>query len=171
MQNPVSFDNFTANDTSSGADQFARNFASGTGEGTFCIPLDLSSIGVSGVTDGANVTIQIVFDGGDGNLFQVSVPFFSIAFLIDVSAYIRPYTILVFLLYFYSPPQCADLTLESNSTTPSSVTCSNATSSSSDDNSTSSSSSASNLSTTFASSWAAYVGALGAAAGLAMSVL
>ncbi|EIM92751.1 uncharacterized protein STEHIDRAFT_164981 [Stereum hirsutum FP-91666 SS1] len=139
VQNPVSFDNFTANDTSSGADQFARNFASGTGEGTFCIPLDLSSIGVSGVQDGANVTIQIVFDGGDGNLFQ-----------------------------------CADLTLESNSTTPSSVTCSNATSSSSDDNSTSSSSSASSLrigSTTFASSWAAYAGALGAVAGLAMSVL
>lgn len=173
VQNPVSFDNFTANDTSSGADQFARNFASGTGEGTFCIPLDLSSIGVSGVQDGANVTIQIVFDGGDGNLFQVSVLFLPIAVLIDVPAYIRPHMILVYLLYLLLSPQCADLTLESNTTTPSSVTCSNATSSSSDDNSTSSSS-ASSLrigSTTFASSWAAYAGALGAVAGLAMSVL
>lgn len=172
VQNPVSFDNFTANDTSSGADQFARNFASGTGEGTFCIPLDLSSIGVSGVQDGANVTIQIVFDGGDGNLFQVS-PFLAHCRSYRRSAYIRPHMILVYLLYFLLSPQCADLTLESNSTTPSSVTCSNATSSSSDDNSTSSSS-ASSLrigSTTFASSWAAYAGALGAVAGLAMSVL
>ena len=48
-----------------------RNFASATGEGNFCIPLDLSNTGISGVSDGANVTIQFLFDGGDGNLYQV----------------------------------------------------------------------------------------------------
>ena len=49
----------------------ARNFASATGEGGFCIPLDLSDTGISGVSAGANVTIQFVFDGGDGTLYQV----------------------------------------------------------------------------------------------------
>jgi hypothetical protein len=51
----------------------ARNFASGSGAGGFCIALDLSNTGISGVSDGANVTIQLVFNGGDGNLYQVSL--------------------------------------------------------------------------------------------------
>jgi len=67
VQDPTSFSNFT---NSSGGQQFARSFASGSGEGAFCIPLDLSDTGISGVSAGANVTIQIVFDGGDGTLYQ-----------------------------------------------------------------------------------------------------
>jgi len=67
VQDPTSFSNFT---NSSGGQQLARNFASATGEGNFCIPLDLSNTGISGVSDGANVTIQFVFDGGDGTLYQ-----------------------------------------------------------------------------------------------------
>ncbi|KAI0307586.1 hypothetical protein B0F90DRAFT_30335 [Multifurca ochricompacta] len=67
VQDPTSFSNFT---TSSGQQQLARNFASGSGEGQFCIPLDLSSTGISGVQNGANVTIQLVFNGGDGSLYQ-----------------------------------------------------------------------------------------------------
>ena len=51
----------------------ARNFASFSGAGGFCFPLDLSNTGISGVSDGANVTIQLVFNGGDGNLYQVSL--------------------------------------------------------------------------------------------------
>jgi hypothetical protein len=51
----------------------ARNFASFSGAGGFCIPLDLSNTGISGVSDGANVTIQLVYNGGDGNLYQVSL--------------------------------------------------------------------------------------------------
>ncbi|KAI9460258.1 hypothetical protein BJY52DRAFT_290646 [Lactarius psammicola] len=66
VQDPTSFDNFT----SSGQQQFARNFATGSGEGEFCIPLDLNNTGISGVQDSANVTIQLVFNGGDGSLFQ-----------------------------------------------------------------------------------------------------
>lgn len=31
----------------------------------FCIPLDLSNTGLSGISDGANVTIQIIYDGRD----------------------------------------------------------------------------------------------------------
>lgn len=99
VQNPISFDNFTANDTSSGADQFARNYASGSGEGTVCIPLDLSNTGVSGVQSGANVTIQIVYDGGDGNLFQVSALVLPIAFLTYVPTSLRLHVISSFLLY------------------------------------------------------------------------
>jgi hypothetical protein len=43
-----------------------------SGEGIFCFPLNLAASGVAGVKDGANVTIQIQFNGGDGDLFQVS---------------------------------------------------------------------------------------------------
>jgi len=67
VQDPTSFTNFT---NSSGQQQFARDYASATGAGGFCIPLDLSNTGITGVADGANVTIQFVFDGGDGNLYQ-----------------------------------------------------------------------------------------------------
>jgi hypothetical protein len=70
VQDPTSFSNFT---NSSGGQQLARNFASGSGEGNFCIPLDLSNTGISGVADGANVTIQFVYNGGDGTLYQVSL--------------------------------------------------------------------------------------------------
>ncbi|KAH9964448.1 hypothetical protein BC827DRAFT_1127694 [Russula dissimulans] len=87
VQDPTSFNNFT---NSSGQEQLARNFASATGEGGFCIPLDLSNTGISGVADGANVTIQLLYNGGDGSLYQ-----------------------------------CADLTLSSNFTIPSNITCSN----------------------------------------------
>ncbi|KAH9982245.1 hypothetical protein BGW80DRAFT_1262378 [Lactifluus volemus] len=67
VQDPTSFDNFT---TTSGQQQLARNFATGSGEGGFCIPLPLNNTGISGVQNGANVTIQLMFNGGDGNLFQ-----------------------------------------------------------------------------------------------------
>jgi len=70
VQDPTSFNNFT---TSSGQQQFARNFASGSGEGELCIPLDLNNTGISGVQDSANVTIQFVFNGGDGSLYQVGL--------------------------------------------------------------------------------------------------
>ncbi|KAF8649814.1 hypothetical protein AX16_005579 [Volvariella volvacea WC 439] len=39
------------------------------GEGTFCIPLNFNANGTNAV-DGQNVTVQIVFDGGDGLLYQ-----------------------------------------------------------------------------------------------------
>ncbi|KAI0318616.1 hypothetical protein OF83DRAFT_1241998 [Amylostereum chailletii] len=66
QSDPNSFEAFRSN----GNDQLARNYASGSGEGDFCIPLDLSSAGISGVQNAANVTIQLVFNGGDGSLFQ-----------------------------------------------------------------------------------------------------
>jgi hypothetical protein len=68
-QDPTSFDNFT---NSTGGQQLARNFATGAGEGGVCIPLNLSASGISGVTNGANVTIQLLYNGGDGSLYQVS---------------------------------------------------------------------------------------------------
>ena len=68
VQDPTSFNDFN---NSSGQQQFARDYASATGAGDFCIPLDLSNTGISGVADGANVTLQWVFNGGDGLLYQV----------------------------------------------------------------------------------------------------
>lgn len=67
-QNPRSFDNFSVN----GEQQLALPYAKEKDAGTFCIPLDLAAANITGVEDGANVTIQIIFAGGDGNLYQVS---------------------------------------------------------------------------------------------------
>ncbi|KAG7099453.1 hypothetical protein E1B28_001304 [Marasmius oreades] len=54
-----------------GQQQLVRNYARQPSAGTFCIPLDLNSTGIAGVQEGTNVTIQIVYLGGDGNLYQV----------------------------------------------------------------------------------------------------
>ncbi|KAI0374384.1 hypothetical protein BV20DRAFT_961535 [Pilatotrama ljubarskyi] len=66
VQNPNSFDNFRSN----GQFQFVVPFFKTSGEGDFCFPLDLSAANVNGMKDGANVTIQFIFDGGDGQLYQ-----------------------------------------------------------------------------------------------------
>ncbi|OBZ78839.1 hypothetical protein A0H81_00551 [Grifola frondosa] len=66
VQDPISFDNFT----SGGQFQYTTAFFQTTGEGAFCMPVDLTASGISGVKSGANVTIQLVFDGGDGQLYQ-----------------------------------------------------------------------------------------------------
>ena len=50
---------------------FFLPFFQTTGEGLFCFPLDIGAANISGVGDGTNVTIQVEFNGGDGNLFQV----------------------------------------------------------------------------------------------------
>ncbi|OCH96596.1 hypothetical protein OBBRIDRAFT_765503 [Obba rivulosa] len=67
VQNPNNFANFT---DSSGNEQTAIPFFQTSGEGSFCAPLDISDI--TGVTlkAGMNVTVQWIFDGGDGELFQ-----------------------------------------------------------------------------------------------------
>ena len=69
VQNP---ENFTVFEDSSGNFQMAVPFFETTGEGLFCIDLDLNATGISGVKDGANVTLQLVFDGGDDKLYQVN---------------------------------------------------------------------------------------------------
>ncbi|KAI0640060.1 hypothetical protein C8Q77DRAFT_1044293 [Trametes polyzona] len=66
VQNPNSFDNFTSN----GQFQFVVPFFKTEGEGGFCFPVDLATQGIDGVKDGANVTIQLIYDGGDGQLYQ-----------------------------------------------------------------------------------------------------
>ncbi|KAF9017148.1 hypothetical protein BDZ89DRAFT_1022326 [Hymenopellis radicata] len=58
--NPTSFDNFS---------QIVPYFQL-SGEGTFCIPLDLSATNATGLQNNENVTIQVQFDGGDGALYQ-----------------------------------------------------------------------------------------------------
>ncbi|KAH8100550.1 hypothetical protein BXZ70DRAFT_937798 [Cristinia sonorae] len=60
-QNPTSFNDFSQ----------AVNFTGEAGEGAFCLPVDLSA-SMSGLTDGQNITIQAVYDGGDGQLYQCS---------------------------------------------------------------------------------------------------
>ncbi|KAF9480446.1 hypothetical protein BDN70DRAFT_856857 [Pholiota conissans] len=60
LANPQSFDNFTR----------VNSFFQLAGEGAFCIPLDFSKSNDTSLTSGQNVTLQIVFDGGDGQLYQ-----------------------------------------------------------------------------------------------------
>jgi len=58
--NPNSFSSF----------QQINTFFRASGEGTFCIPLDLSKSNATGLQAGQNVTIQMLFDGGDSPLYQ-----------------------------------------------------------------------------------------------------
>ncbi|KAF8845410.1 hypothetical protein BDN67DRAFT_919949 [Paxillus ammoniavirescens] len=65
-QDPTSFGDFNS---SSGV-QLAVPYFQQNGEGKYCFPIDLAQAGFSGIQDGANVTIQVIFDGGDGQLYQ-----------------------------------------------------------------------------------------------------
>ncbi|KAF8641218.1 hypothetical protein AX17_000852 [Amanita inopinata Kibby_2008] len=48
-----------------------KPYSTQKGEGIIpCIPLDFTSPNATGLNNGQNVTIQIVFDGGDGQLYQ-----------------------------------------------------------------------------------------------------
>jgi hypothetical protein len=47
-----------------------------SGEGKFCFPINITASGVSGIQDRANETIQVIFDRGDGILYQVSFAFY-----------------------------------------------------------------------------------------------
>lgn len=64
---PTSFDDFH---TSSGADQLVVSYYKGTGLGG-CISVKPDAAGISSIQNGSNVTFQMVFDGGDGKLYQV----------------------------------------------------------------------------------------------------
>ena len=66
--NPSSFNDFN---NANGSNQLAVNFFQTSGQGPMCFNIDLSKSGISGVTDGANVSIEVAFDGGDGQLYQV----------------------------------------------------------------------------------------------------
>ncbi|KAF7982066.1 hypothetical protein HWV62_30358 [Athelia sp. TMB] len=62
-QNPTAFSDFN---NSAPAVQFFQT----SGEGIACFNIDLLKSGISGLVDGANVTIEVVYDGGDGELYQ-----------------------------------------------------------------------------------------------------
>ncbi|KAJ8588208.1 hypothetical protein M405DRAFT_820069 [Rhizopogon salebrosus TDB-379] len=66
FQDPNNFSDFN----SSSGYQMGVQFFQQSGEGLYCFPIDLATANIAGVQDGANVTIQILFNGGDGNLYQ-----------------------------------------------------------------------------------------------------
>jgi hypothetical protein len=68
-QNATSFDQFN---NSTGGFQFAVPYFKVENNGTVCAPVNIGSLGLAGIKDGSNVTVQIVYQGGDGNLYQVS---------------------------------------------------------------------------------------------------
>jgi len=63
---------FSDFNTSSGY-QIGVPFVKYSGSGQFCLPINLAKSGISGIQEGANVTVQVVFAGGDGNLYQVRI--------------------------------------------------------------------------------------------------
>ncbi|KAG0697167.1 hypothetical protein DFH29DRAFT_947627 [Suillus ampliporus] len=65
-QNPNNFSDFN----SSSGYQIGVQYFQQSGEGKYCFPIDLAVANIAGVQDGANVTIQVVFNGGDGTLYQ-----------------------------------------------------------------------------------------------------
>ncbi|KAK0473204.1 hypothetical protein IW261DRAFT_704433 [Armillaria novae-zelandiae] len=60
--NPTSFDDFK---------QIVPFFQM-QGEGIYCLPLNLSATNATGLTNEQNVTIQILYNGGDSQLYQCS---------------------------------------------------------------------------------------------------
>jgi hypothetical protein len=65
----TSFNNFK---NSTGKEQFAVAASKQSGEGVYCFPIDVSQLGLGDeVKEGSKATLQIAFDGGDGNLYQV----------------------------------------------------------------------------------------------------
>ncbi|KAI0963307.1 hypothetical protein AcW1_000417 [Taiwanofungus camphoratus] len=63
-------DNFANFSSSSGQQQLVVQYFETQGEGAFCAPINISAANIPGVQSGANVTVQFVFDGGDGELYQ-----------------------------------------------------------------------------------------------------
>jgi len=67
--NPTNFAQF--NTSPSGQSYgFLKPFIQLQGTGEMCVPVNISALGVSGVGDGTNATIQVQFNGGDGDLYQ-----------------------------------------------------------------------------------------------------
>lgn len=48
----------------------AVEFFQQNGKGQYYFSIDLTTIGLSGIQDGTNLTIQVISEGGDGNLYQ-----------------------------------------------------------------------------------------------------
>lgn len=65
---PTSFSDFR---TASGADQLVVGYFQGNGT-SGCIRFMPTAAGIPGVQNGTDVTFQMVFDGGNGTLYQVS---------------------------------------------------------------------------------------------------
>ncbi|WVQ71036.1 hypothetical protein IAR50_000561 [Cryptococcus sp. DSM 104548] len=66
-ENPTSFDDF--NTTSNGTAIPLASSIFQVAEGDSCFNIDMGSLSV-GLTNGSDVTLQIQYDGGDGNLYQ-----------------------------------------------------------------------------------------------------
>ncbi|KAF4572702.1 Copper acquisition factor BIM1-like protein [Pleurotus pulmonarius] len=67
VQNPNNFDNFSS---ATGEPQFVNAFQESSDAGVLCFPLDFSQSNITGIRDGANVTVQVVVAGSDGSLYQ-----------------------------------------------------------------------------------------------------
>lgn len=81
-QDPTNFTQFNVSSTGVQLPP-AVPFFSASGEGLACIAIDIENLGIQGVNNGSNVTIQVRFDGGDGDLWQVinqHLIFFILAF-------------------------------------------------------------------------------------------
>lgn len=67
--NPATFANF--NQTSTGvALPLLRNFFDISGRGQFCFTVNVGALNLPNITNGTLATIQVVFNGGDGALYQ-----------------------------------------------------------------------------------------------------
>ena len=67
VADPDSFDDFH---TANGSDQLAVPYFQGQGT-QGCVPINIGALGLPGVGDESNVTLQFVQDGSDGSLYQV----------------------------------------------------------------------------------------------------
>ncbi|KAL5519027.1 hypothetical protein ACEPAH_710 [Sanghuangporus vaninii] len=68
-QNPTNFSVFNTSTSGQTLPLAVQPFQA-SGEGLACFAIDIQNLGIQGVQDGSNVTIQVEFNGGDDNLFQ-----------------------------------------------------------------------------------------------------
>ncbi|EJD54612.1 hypothetical protein AURDEDRAFT_110183 [Auricularia subglabra TFB-10046 SS5] len=67
--NPTSFDDFNAT-TSPGKGATVLDFFKIDSEGDFCFDTDVSALGLADAKDGTEATLNVIFNGGDGTLYQ-----------------------------------------------------------------------------------------------------
>lgn len=66
---PTKFDEFNAT-TNPGQGGTVTPFFRVTNEGDLCWKTDISALKIEGAVDGAKATLQVIYDGGDGQLYQ-----------------------------------------------------------------------------------------------------
>jgi len=71
-EDPTKFSDFNTSSDGSKV-PFLVPFIDMNAQGDACVPVNVSALSLPQAKDGANATIMVQFNGGDGDLFQVNI--------------------------------------------------------------------------------------------------